>query len=139
MECKIVAEFDHDFGLGDVLHWLSRAEQWESFAKDYGEGLGELVVDVICSKHLDGLKPRILHAKKEKCLYMDIMLLYAEFTSVTAERRKEIVLERLLEDVIRIVRKYKFTDFDTERFLSDFNEYYSDQLAELRRTLALTP
>ncbi|NHZ65215.1 hypothetical protein [Massilia genomosp. 1] len=68
---------------------------------------------------------------------MDIMLDYAEFVSVTAERRKEIVLERLLEDVPRIVRKYKFADFDTELFLSDFNKYYSGLLAELPQSPAL--
>ena len=125
MKCDIVGESDHGAGLSNVLYWLSRAEQWEAFAKEYGEGLGELVIDVICSKLLDGVKPRIRHAKKTRCLSMDIMLGYDDFVRLTAEEKKERVLKRLLEDVPPIVRKYKFSDFDTELFLTDFNKYYS--------------
>ncbi|MDQ1817651.1 hypothetical protein RBA41_30525 [Massilia sp. CCM 9210] len=136
MKCNIVGESDHDSGLSNVLYWLSRPEQWEAFAKDYGEGLEKLVIDVICAKLLDGLKPRIRFAKKTKYLYMDIMLDYDDFVRLTAEEKKERVMKRLLEDVPPIVRKYKFADFNTELFLSDFNRYYSGLLAELPRTPA---
>ncbi|ATQ78415.1 hypothetical protein CR152_30805 [Massilia violaceinigra] len=137
MKCDIVGESDHDSGLSNVLYWLSRPEQSEAFAKDYGEGLGELVIDVICSKLLDGVKPRIRFAKKTKSLSMDIMLDYDDFAPLTAEGKKKRVLERLLEDVPLIVRKYKFADFNTELFLLDFNRYFSGLLAELPRTPAL--
>ena len=137
MDCTILGDCDHDSGLPDVLLWLSCPEQEEAFARDYGEGLDSIVIDLVCSKHIVDVKPRIRHAKKEKRLYMDIILVYAEFVSATAERRKEIVLKRLLEDVPRVVRKYKFSDFETEGFISDFNRYYSDLFAELPHTPAL--
>lgn len=138
MKFNIVGECDHDSGLPDVLYWLSPPDQWEAFAKDYGDGLDLIGVDLICSKLLDGLKPRIRHAKKEKALYMDIMLTFDEFASATAEERKKIAGQRLLDDVPRIVRKYKFANFDTELFLSDFKKYYSDLLEELPHAPALT-
>ncbi|ATQ78418.1 hypothetical protein CR152_30825 [Massilia violaceinigra] len=137
MDCTITGDCDHDSGLPDVLLWLNQPEQEEAFAKDYGEGLASLAVILVCSKHIVDVKPRIRHSKKEKRLYMDIMLVYTEFVLLTAENKKARVLEALLEDVPRIVRKYKFADFDTELFISDFNRYFSGLLAALPRTPAL--
>ena len=131
MECNIFGDCDHYSGLPDVLHWLSRPEQEEVFAKDYGDGLGSIAVVLVCSQLMDGFKPRIRHAKKAKRLSMDIILNFNQFVGLTAGTRKKHVVEALLEDVPRIVTKYNFDNFNTELFVSDFKEYYSGLSAEL--------
>lgn len=138
MRIKILGDFEHRSGVEAVTDWLSRRGYWEAFANDYGEGLWTISMFLICRNPELNFKQRIRHQKKEKALYIDIMLPLEKFVNATLEERKKKVLEAMLGDVPQIFRKYKFADFDTELFISDFNEYFSGLLAELSTIAPVT-
>ncbi|MCY0914180.1 hypothetical protein [Massilia antarctica] len=137
MEVKILGDFEHESGVQAVTDWFSKRGYWEAFATDYGDGLWTISIFLICRRPELNFKQRIRHQKKEKTLYMDIMLPFTEFVSASLEEREKKVVEAMLAEVPRIVRKYKFADFDTELFISHFNKYFSDLLAELPQSPAL--
>ena len=63
---------------------------------------------------------------------MDIMFSLPDMIALDDEGRKRLVAERLWQEVPAIVSKYKIQDFDTERFLADYENW-------LRGTGLLTP
>ncbi|NHZ44324.1 hypothetical protein [Massilia aquatica] len=137
MKVQILGDFNHESGVNAVTDWFSDSSYWEAFATDYGDGLWKVAIFLICRNPELNFKQRIRHSKKDKALYMDIMLPLADFVNATLEERKENVVVAMLKEVPRIVRKYKFAEFDTEAFLSDFDQYFSGLLAQLPRPSTL--
>ncbi len=119
--------------LGDT-HWESKVDQlidalteldyrsyFEEF--DYGSGLNKIAVFLMCQNPELNLKQRIRLSKKEKTLYMDIMLDLPTMKSVDMSNRKRIVAEKLIQEIPAIVSKYKLPDFDTPRFIADLQAW----------------
>ena len=59
---------------------------------------------------------------------MDIMPSLPEFINLAPDERKRKVVDALLKEVPEVVGKYKIEDFDTQRFLSDFNQKFTSIL-----------
>lgn len=93
--------------------------------RNYGSSLEDIVLCLMCSGYEHVLKRRIRQSKKEKILYIDIMLDLSQFKTISQEQRNQIVIDKILDEVPTIVKKYKFKDFDTAKFESDLKAIFS--------------
>jgi hypothetical protein len=110
-----------DAGVGETLNALSDLEYRSYFQeRPYGDGLTGITVIFMCRDPHLNFKRRVRLSKKERKLYMDIMLDFPEMKSATPSLRKQIIAKQLQKEVPAIVSKYKIPDFDRERFLTDF-------------------
>lgn len=73
--------------------------------------------------YLQNLKQRIRLSKKEKTIYMDIMLDLNQFLKVEQKEREKVVVEKLINEVPAIIRKYRLEDFDILKFESDLKKW----------------
>jgi len=92
-------------------------------ARDYGAGVSEVAVILMCQNPELGLKPRLRFSKKTKVLSMDVMLDLPSLIGIEMEERQRIVANRMLEDIPKNVLKYKIEDFDGQRFVFDFKAW----------------
>lgn len=91
--------------------------------KTYGTSIEGISLFLMCRAPYLKFKQRIRFLKKEKKLYMDIMLDYNQFINVEQAVRNRIVVEKLIIEVPQIIAKYKFKDFDLPEFEKDFKRF----------------
>lgn len=103
---------------------------WNFFYhRNYGNDLsGGIVVVLMCRDPEYKFKQRIRFSKKEQKLYMDIMLDYLNFVTASHAQRRQMVAKHLQTEIPLVIAKYKFKDFDLERFSTDLNHGVSEQL-----------
>jgi hypothetical protein len=78
----------------------------------------------MCHEPSLNLKQRIRLSKKEKIIYVDIMLDYTLFMKIDQNKRNEIVISKIKNEIPPIISKYKFEDFDLLRFENDLNNIF---------------
>ncbi len=64
-------------------------------------------------------------SKKERKLYLDIMLDLNQMRASDKVSRKQFIAERILEEVPAALRKYKVSKFDDSRFIEDMKNWLS--------------
>ena len=101
----------------DELSDLGYRAYFES--RNYGSSLSAVTVVFVCQDPGLNLKRRMRLVKKEKKLYMDIMLNLAEMKTADPEDGKRIVADRLITEVPAVIAKYRFDDFDSATFVAD--------------------
>lgn len=126
MRFGIVGDLNKESGVSEVLCELSGPAEWHFAPRQYGDGLRGIGVVLMCRDASLKFKQRIRHSKKEKMLYLDVMLDIDQLVQSTHEERRAIVIESLLEEVPNIVRKYAIKDFDEARFLGDLNAWLTE-------------
>jgi len=89
----------------------------------YGSSLDCVAIVLMCQDPSLNLKQRIRLSKKEKTIYMDIMLDLNQFLQIDQNEREEIVVEKLITEVPAVVKKYKLEDFDILKFESDLKRW----------------
>lgn len=94
----------------------------------YGSSVSAISIVLMCRDPDLNFRQRIAYTKADKVLGFDVMLSLEDFVGVSHSRRREIIAQSLCSETTRIVRKYKFDDFETERFLSDFTSRVNEQL-----------
>jgi hypothetical protein len=119
MHLRITGDTDSEAGVGEIIDELSGPTRRHFAAKDYGIGLLGVVVVLMCQRPTLKLKRRVRLSRKDKKLYMDIMLNLNEMKSAIPETRRRIVLQRLAGEIPETVSRYDIPDFDQERFLND--------------------
>ena len=98
-------------------------EDWLYF-KNYGEDLESICIVLMCRNPEYNFKQRIRMDRKNKTLYIDLMLDYNYFVSdITQKERINVVVEKLFDEVPKIVPKYKLKDFKSELFFSDLHKF----------------
>ncbi|MDR7212732.1 hypothetical protein [Flavobacterium piscis] len=123
MKFGISADIDWESGVREVLGLIPQREFKDFFyTKNYGIDLNDIFIVLMCRDSEYNFKQRIRYVKKERALYMDIMLDSDLFAKITQEERNKIVFEKLIKEVPEIIAKYKFKDFDLERFKEDWTE-----------------
>jgi hypothetical protein len=126
MDVFISSDSNWEAKLDHATRTLDEQHHFES--RDYGPGLQSLVIILNCRDAELGHKQRVRFTKEDRTLGIDIMLRLEDFTRVPHQQRRQIIVQGLLTEVPRIVRKYAIPDFDTERFLTDFEGYITDCL-----------
>jgi len=124
MHLRLTGDIATQSGLGIIIDDWSGLTRQHFVAKDYGNGLLGLVVVLVCQDSELNLKRRIRLSKKEKKLYLDIMLDLDEMRQADQQVRKKYVAERLADEVPDVLRKYSISDFDKVRFIEDFKSWF---------------
>lgn len=115
-EAKIY-QFMDAFRATELQYWLN--------FKNYGNDLEEIFIVLMCRNPEYNFKQRIRMDRKDKILFMDLMLDYNYFTSnITQEDRINAVAKKIIEEVPPILKKYKFKDFDADLFINDLKMYF---------------
>jgi hypothetical protein len=110
--------------LGRVLGDLSASGYRALFEeRDYGQGLIGIGVVLMCRDPSLKFKRRISLAKKERTLYLDIMLDLDRMREADDETRRRIVVERLASEIPTVLSKYTIADFDDKRFTEDLKHW----------------
>ena len=121
MDFGLTADINWESGVREVLDLIPHREFFDYFyLKNYGTDLNKFVIVLMCRNSEYNFKQRIRFIKKEKALYMDIMLDFDLFVKITQEERNKIVFEKLKNEVPEIIAKYKFKDFDLNKFKEDW-------------------
>ncbi len=93
--------------------------------QNYGSSLDGVAIVLICQDSSLNLRQRIRFSKKEKTIYLDILLDLNQFLLIDQKQREEIVAGRLIHEVPAIIGKYKLKDFDLPKFEADFRAWAS--------------
>lgn len=123
MHLRITGDTASESGLGEVISWMSGPTRQHFLLRDYGGGLVGIGVVLMCQNERLNLRRRIRLSKKDKRLYMDIMLNLEQMRTAHPESRKKIVVELIKEEVPAVLRKYSIQDFDYTRFTDDLNTW----------------
>ncbi|HRE57927.1 MAG TPA: hypothetical protein PLW09_08900 [Candidatus Kapabacteria bacterium] len=91
--------------------------------QNYGTSLENVFVVLMCREPEYNFKRRIRFVKKEKILYMDIMLDLPQFLTITQKEREKIIVDKIITEVPQVIAKYKFKDFDLVRFEKDLKKW----------------
>jgi len=127
MRFFITADYNWESKLDHAMRNLELADFFAD--RNYGEDLqGGIGVILMCRDPGLNFKQRIRFSKKDQALSMDVMLDLPFFVSASYARRREVVAKSLIAEIPRVVKKYKFTDFDVENFSIDLERIVSEQL-----------
>ena len=129
MRFNILSDAEWESKIRDGLKAISTSGYQRVFEeRDYGTGLRGVIVVLMCRDPKLNFKQRIRFTKKEKKLYMDIMLDLNLMQHSEPAVRKKIVIQRLADEVPAILHKYAFPDFDEPRFVADLKEWLSTSM-----------
>ena len=107
-----------------VLDRLDESGYVEHFeVQNYGSSMLGIVVVLMCQGAELELKRRIRFLKKDKTLYMDIMLDLKHFLVMSQKEREEVVIEKLISEIPAVINSYKLKDFDLQRFEGELQEW----------------
>ena len=124
MRFSLLCDAHQDAGLDKVLFRFSDLGLKRYFEeRNYGDTLDGITVVLMCRNPALNLKQRIRHPKKEKKLYMDIMLDLDQFQQLNQVQRERIVAGRMLAELPPVLKKYKFGHFDVEAFDADLAQW----------------
>ncbi|WP_287906390.1 hypothetical protein [Acinetobacter sp.] len=93
-------------------------------SENYGSDLNGVVIILVCRKPEIILKKRLRLSKKEKILYMDIMLDYDLFNNMEFEQRVTQICKTLLVELSQVLKKYKFEDFKSDKLIINLENWF---------------
>jgi hypothetical protein len=122
----ITCDTNTESGVGKVVDEISGPTENHFVAKNYGLGLHGIGVVLMCRDPELNFKRRLRFSKKDKMLYMDIMLDLGQMRQAEHGVRKKIVVERLGEEIPTVLSKYSIGDFDEARFVKDLKGWLTE-------------
>jgi hypothetical protein len=123
MRFNILSDADWDSKIDKVLDTFSDFGYRRLFEeKNYGDSLYGITVVFMCRNTEYNFKQRIKYSKKEKKIYLDIMLDLNQFKQIEQREKERIVAQKLISEIPPIISKYKFTDFDLPSFEADLKK-----------------
>lgn len=93
-------------------------------SESYGSDLNGIVIILMCRKPEIVFKKRLRLSKKEKVLYMDIMLDYDLFNNMAFEQRITQICKTLLVELLQVLKKYKFQDFKSDELIKKSENWF---------------
>ena len=124
MRFNLLSDANWESKVDKVLDSISGFGYHELFQqKDYGDSLDGVTVVFMCRNPEYNFKQRIRHSKKEKKLYVDIMLDLNQFIQIEQTDREKILAQKLVAELPLIIDKYKFPDFDLTKFENDLKKF----------------
>ena len=126
MHLRITCDVNEESGVGEVVGEISGPTRRHFVPKDYGIGLAGVAVGLMCRDPERNFQRRLRFARKEKTVFMDVMLDLAQMREADHSGRKQIIRERLTEEIPAVVRKYSIGDFDDARFAEDLKAWLAE-------------
>src|SRR5437868_6163106 len=99
--------------------------------KDYGPDVAGVCVVLMCQRASLNLKQRVRFYKKDRQLYLDVMFDLAEMEGLDPDGRMLAVGQNVAAVTRATLAKYAFEQFDAERFLADFEQWWKRHTEEL--------
>jgi hypothetical protein len=126
MRFNILGDYTASSGVGIVLDNLTDKKYREFFqGKNYSQEIENITVVIMCQNPALELKQRIRFSKKEKKIYLDIMLDLSLISSMSYLQKETYIIERIVKEVPIIIEKYKIKDFNLVQFNTDLQEALS--------------
>jgi len=123
---NILADFYWESKVDKVLDRLSTIGYRRFFVEQYyGSSLEGITVVLMCQNPDLNLKQRIRFSKKEKKIYLDLMLDLNQFLLIDQRQKERVAAEKLIEEIPVIISKYKLNDFNLPKFESDLKKALS--------------
>ena len=119
MKITLSGDIENKTKLSELIYQFNIYERLDFFSKGYGEPIDEIFMVLFCHKSTLIHKKRVRFVKKEKVLYHDIIINYEKYMPMTWAERKEYVAKEILSELEKTIKKYRFKDFDLERFIGD--------------------
>lgn len=124
----ITGDANIETGVGEATLLMTGSDFYKFIEnQDYGLSLKGLCVIFMCRVPELNFKQRIKYSKKDQKLYFDLMLDYNQFVSITPEQRISEMCKKLLEEMPLIVKKYKFPDFDLDKFMDNLTSWFNEK------------
>lgn len=124
----ITGDANIETGVGEATLLMAGSDFYKFIEKqDYGTSLKGLCVIFMCRNPELNFKQRIRYTKKDQNLSFDLMLDYNQFVVMTPDQRVSEMCKRLLEEMPPIVKKYKFPDFDLDKFMDNLTSWFNEQ------------
>lgn len=124
----ITGDANIETGVGEATLLMTGSDFYKFIEnQDYGLSLKGLCVIFMCRVPELNFKQRIKYSKKDQKLYFDLMLDYNQFVSITPEQRISEMCKKLLEEMPPIVKKYKFPDFDLDKFMDNLTSWFNEK------------
>lgn len=123
MRLRIICDANAESGIGLVVFDISGQTENHFASLTYGEPLICLGIILMCRNPDLRFKQRIRFSKKEKKLYVDIMLDLNEMIRASHQERIKIVCDHLVKEVPAIIEKYSIPGFEQSRFIQDFQNW----------------
>ncbi|MND82249.1 hypothetical protein D3C80_740720 [compost metagenome] len=124
----ITGDANIETGVGEATLLMTGSDFYKFIEKqDYGTSLKGLCVIFMCRNPELNFKQRIRYTKKDQNLSFDLMLDYNQFVVMTPDQRVSEMCKRLLEEMPPIVKKYKFPDFDLDKFMDNLTSWFNEQ------------
>lgn len=127
MKLNLLSDTDWESRIDKVLDELSATGYRRLFeSHNYGAGLAGIIVVFMCRDSSLHFKRRIRFVKREKMLYIDIMLNLDQMRQIEHLERKKIVARQLADELPTILRKYSIPNFEKVRFIEDLRNWLKD-------------
>jgi hypothetical protein len=139
MELFITGDANGETGVAEIVVDLSGPTEARFVGKQYGGGLLRFVVVLMCRDPSIAFHRRLRFVRKDKSIYMDIMLDYNWMVQADPIRRRSAVTERLAKEIAETLAKYNISDFDGPRFIKDLEAWIAEAMQLPYRQLPLGP
>ena len=126
MHLQITSDANEESGVGSVIDEMSGPTKKHFISKEYGKGLDGIVIVLMCRNPDLDFKQRIRFSKKEKMLYMDLMLDLAQMIQITDKERNQAVIDIIAAQAPEVIQKYSIPDFDAIRFVEDLRSWLKE-------------
>jgi hypothetical protein len=124
MHFRITSDANEESGVGHIIDEISGPTRKHFVSENYGLGLLGIVIVLMCRNPELKFKRRLRLVKKDRKLYLDIMLYLHEMTPLEHEARKRVIGSRIAGELPSILRKYSIPDFDDVRFIDDMHDWF---------------
>lgn len=119
----LTGDIDIKSGVDSILDSLSIPMRKYFQTKDYGEGLSEVCVVLMCQDSRLNLKRRVRYSRKNSVVYMDIMFNLHEMIMATPDERKRHIVQRMRDEIPEVLSRYKIPNFAREAFIADLHKW----------------
>jgi hypothetical protein len=123
MHLRITSDENERSGVGEIVDEISGPTRKHFVPEDYGVGLVGVVIVLTCRDPKLNFKRRVRFAKKERKVFLDIMLDLPTMIAASPEARKREVAQRLFNEVPEVLSRYKIPDFDKDAFVADLRTW----------------
>lgn len=125
LKLRISSDSNWEARVNEFTDELPRPRFETRFAKTYyGAGIADIFIVLTCRDPALRFRQRIKWLEAERALELDVMLPLEEMITATTEERCQIGAQCMLRDISKVLKKYKISGFDSDRFLADMDAYF---------------
>lgn len=126
MKMFITSDADAQSGIGELVDTVS-GPCWRHFQRfDFGDEVAGICVVLVCQPLSIGLKPRVSYSKKERQLYLDVMIDPAEVKRMPLSDFRHMLFDRITNNISTVLAKYRLKEFRSNDFIEALRSWFSE-------------